>query len=511
MNQLFRTKSLDDLVAETREEGHQLKKVLGPVNLIALGIGAVIGAGIFATIGTAAAGDPHRPGAGPALMVSFVLTAVVCGFTALCYAEFASMVPVAGSAYTYSYATLGELVAWIIGWDLILEYAIGNVAVAISWGNYFNTLLDGLGIHLPTWLTIDYRTAHQKTPEVIANAPHLFGIPIVFNILAFSIVALITVILVWGVKESARFNAIMVGIKLVVLAFFVFVSFKFVKPANWHPFAPNGFSGISTGAAIIFFAYIGFDAVSTCAEECRNPKRDMPIGIIGSLIICTVIYAVIAAVFTGMIPFSALQKLTASQQAEPLTMAMKYASMPGYMVGIVALGSVIAHTAVLLVFQLGQPRIFFAMARDGFLPPVFAKVHPRFRTPHVTTILTGVLVGVAAAVANIDEMVDLTNIGTLFAFILVCLGIIILRFKDPGRERPFRVPLGPVLLPALGVLSCAFLIYYLPPSSWMRFFLWLLAGLVIYVLYGYRHSRLRGGPRPGAFNPAADLPPSELR
>ena len=521
MHQIFRTKSLDDLVAETREEGHQLKKVLGPVNLIALGIGAVIGAGIFATIGTAAAGDAHRPGAGPALMISFVLTAVVCGFTALCYAEFASMVPVAGSAYTYSYATLGELVAWIIGWDLILEYAIGNVAVAISWANYFKTLLEGLnfevfgrkveGIRLPTWLTIDYRTAHQKMPEIVANAPHLFGIPIVFNILAFAIVALITVILVWGVKESARFNAIMVGIKLVVLAFFVFVSFKFVKPANWHPFAPNGFTGISTGAAIVFFAYIGFDAVSTCAEECRDPKRDMPIGIIGSLIICTVIYAVVAAVFTGMIPFPALHALTSSQQAEPLTMAMKYVSMPNYMVGIVALGSVIAHTAVLLVFQLGQPRIFFAMARDGFLPPVFAKVHPRFRTPHVTTILTGVLVGVAAAVANIDEMVDLTNIGTLFAFILVCLGIIVLRYKDPGRERPFRVPLGPVLLPAMGVLSCAFLIYYLPPSSWMRFFLWLLAGLVIYVLYGYRHSRLRGGPRPAAFNPAADLPPTERK
>ena len=580
MHQLFRTKSLDDLVAETREEGHQLKKTLGPVNLIALGIGAIIGAGIFATIGTAAAGDAQRPGAGPALMVSFVLTAVVCGFTALCYAEFASMVPVAGSAYTYSYATLGELVAWIIGWDLILEYAIGNVAVAISWANYFNTLLDGLGIHLPTWLTIDYRTAHQKVPSIVAHAPHLFGIPIVFNILAFSIVAFITVILVWGVKESARFNVVMVAIKLVVLGFFVFVSFHFVKPANWKPFAPNGFAGISTGAAIIFFAYIGFDAVSTTAEECRNPKRDMPIGIIGSLIVCTFIYVAIAAVFTGMVPFPVLQHLNSSQQAEPLTMAMKYVSMPNYMVGIVALGSVIAHTAVLLVFQLGQPRILFAMARDGFLPPSFAKVHPKFRTPHVATILTGVLVGLAAAVANIDEMVDLTNIGTLFAFILVCLGIMVLRFKDPSRERPFRVPSWPWLaafwpllvfgaraaliyirapgvpasaylypwripalgwmngvvlalyglifvmiplsvvrrqvlaewlLPTTGLLSCVYLIFYLPPSSWMRFFLWLLAGLVIYILYGYRHSRLHGGPRPGAFNPAADLPPTELR
>jgi APA family basic amino acid/polyamine antiporter len=491
LNQLFQTKSLDDLIAETREEGHQLKKVLGPVNLIALGIGAIIGAGIFATIGTAAAGDAHRLGAGPALMVSFLLTGLVCGFTALCYAEFASMVPVAGSAYTYSYATLGELVAWIIGWDLILEYAIGNVAVAISWANYFNTLLEGLGIHLPRWLTIDYRTAHHKMPEVVAAAPHVLGVPIVFNVLAFCIVALITMVLVWGVRESARFNAVMVGIKLLVLGFFVFVSFKFVRPANWTPFAPNGFEGIGTGAAIIFFAYIGFDAVSTTAEECRNPKKDMPIGIIGSLIICTFIYVLVAAVFTGMVPYPVLHHLNASQQAEPLTMAMKYVSMPNWMVGLVALGSVVAHTAVLLVFQLGQPRIFFAMARDGFLPPAFAKVHPKFGTPHVTTILTGVLVGTTAAFANIDEMVDLTNIGTLFAFILVCLGLMVLRVKDPGRERPFRVPLGSFLLPSLGLISCAALIYYLPPTSWMRFFAWLLLGLVLYFSYGYRHSRLR--------------------
>src|SRR5260221_6236628 len=303
---LFRTKGLDEVVAETQEEGHQVKKALGPWNLIALGIGAVIGAGIFATIGTAAAGDAQRPGAGPALMLSFVLTALVCAFSALCYAEFAAMVPVAGSAYTYSYATLGELVAWIIGWDLIIEYAIGNVAVAISWANYMNTLLEGFGIKLPPWLTIDYTTAAAKMPKLVAAAPHLFGIPIVFNILAVAIVAFITIILVWGIKESARFNFWMVAVKLVILGFFVFVSFKFVKPANWHPFAPNGFHGVITGAAIVFFAYIGFDAVSTTAEEAKNPKRDMPIGIIGSLIVCTIIYAAIAAVFTGMVPFKAL-------------------------------------------------------------------------------------------------------------------------------------------------------------------------------------------------------------
>jgi APA family basic amino acid/polyamine antiporter len=491
IRQLLRTKSLDALIGDTQREGHQLKKVLGPLNLMALGIGAIIGTGIFATIGTAATGDSLRPGAGPALMLSLVLTAVVCAFTALCYAEFASMVPVSGSAYTYAYATMGELVAWIIGWDLMLEYAIGNVAVAISWGNYFNRLLLGLGIHVPAFLTIDYRTAAQKMPAIVEAAPHVFGVPIVFNMFAVGIVSLVTMVLVWGVQESARANTFMVAFKLIVLAFFVFASVKYVEPANWHPFAPNGVNGIGAGAAVIFFAYIGFDAVSTCAEECKNPKRDMPIGIIGSLIVCTLIYVVIAAVFTGMMPYAKLLDASPDEQAEPLTMVMSYVKMPGWMVGVVAFGSVVAQTAVLLVFQLGQPRIFFAMARDGFLPPLFAKVHPKFKTPHVSTILTGVVVATFSAFANIDEMVDLTNIGTLFAFILVCIGIIILRFKDPTRERSFRVPFGPVLVPGLGLLSCLGLIWYLPPSSWVRFFVWLVAGLVIYFAYGFRHSRLR--------------------
>jgi len=517
MRRLFATKSLDELVAGTQEEGHQLKKTLGPWNLIALGIGAIIGAGIFATIGTAAAGDAHRPGAGPALMLSFVLTAIVCGFSALCYAEFASMVPVAGSAYTYSYATLGELIAWIIGWDLIIEYAIGNVAVAISWANYMNTLLEGFGIKLPPWMTIDYTTAAAKMPQLVAAAPHILGIPIVFNILAGVIVAAITVVLVWGIRESANFNFGMVAIKLVVLGFFVLVSFKFVKPAHWHPFAPNGIHGVITGAAIVFFAYIGFDAVSTTAEEAKNPKRDMPIGIIGSLIICTIIYAIIAAVFTGMIPYGDLVKKLSSEQAEPLTMAMKYATMPNWMVGVVAFGSVVAHTAVLLVFQLGQPRIFFAMSRDGLLPPFFARVHPKYRTPHVGTIITGVGVGVTAMFTSLDAMVDLTNIGTLFAFILVCFGIMVLRIKDPDRPRSFRVPGGPYLLPLLGVASCIGLAVYLPPSSWWRFVKWFLAGIVFYAAYGYHHSRLkRGGPgSPGGtvthdFNPEQQLPERDV-
>ena len=491
IQRLFQTKPLDELVAETQEPQHQLRRALGPWNIVALGVGAIIGAGIFATIGTAAAGDAARPGAGPALVVSFILTAVVCGFTALCYAEFASMVPVAGSAYTYAYGTLGELVAWIIGWDLMIEYAIGNVAVAISWANYFNTLLEGFGIRLAPWLTVDYQTALSKMPAVVAGAPHVFGIPIIVNIFAVLIVTVITIVLVWGIRESANFNFWMVAIKLIVLGFFVLVCFKYVKPANWRPFAPNGFEGIATGAAIVFFAYIGFDAVSTVAEECRNPKRDMPIGIIGSLVLCTVIYAIIAAVFTGLIPYPALTKTLSTEQAEPLTLAMKFVSMPNWMVGVVAFGSVVAHTAVLLVFQMGQPRIFFAMSRDGLLPPFFARVHPRFKTPHVATIITGVFVGVASLFSSLDEMVNLTNIGTLFAFLLVCIGIIILRVREPDRERGFRVPGGTWALPLLGAASCVFLARYLPSESWWRFGIWLVVGMIVYFFYGFRHSRLR--------------------
>jgi APA family basic amino acid/polyamine antiporter len=485
VSRLFRVKRIDAIVGDAGLGGAPLKKVLGPASLVAFGVGAIIGTGIFATIGSASGGDLNRPGAGPALMVSFLLTAVACGFTALCYAEFASMVPVAGSAYTYAYATLGELLAWIIGWDLLLEYAIGNTAVAISWAAYMTALLDGFGVHVPFWLAVDYRTA-GRTPELLAQAPHLFGVPIVFNALAMAIVALVTVVLVVGIRESARFNAAMVVIKIAILAFFVVASVKFVRSENWHPFAPNGFAGIGSGAAVVFFAYIGFDAVSTCAEECKNPERDMPIGIIGSLIVCTIVYIVIAAVFSGLVPYPVLAKLDEGQRAQALAFAMKYVSMPGWMVGVVALGSVIAQTAVLLVFQLGQPRILMAMARDGFLPPVFARVHPRYGTPHVATIATGILVGGVSAFASIDEMVDLTNVGTLFAFVLVCIGIVVMRLREPNRRRPFRVPFGPVLVPALGALSCLMLIAYLPPSSWVRFFGWLLTGLVIYASYGFR-------------------------
>jgi basic amino acid/polyamine antiporter, APA family len=488
---LFRRKSLDAILQDSETAQHQLKRTLNAFDVVMLGIGAIVGAGIFATIGTAAAGDATRPGAGPALILSFVLTAVACGFAALCYAEFAAMVPISGSAYTYSYATLGEIVAWIIGWDLIIEYAVGNVAVAISWGNYFKTFVGGFGIHIPGWLSTDYRTA-ARIPGLFESAPHIFGIPIVFNILAIGIVALITIVLVVGIRESATLNTAMVGLKLIVLGFFVVVGWGYMKTDNWEPFAPNGWAGIQAGAAVVFFAYIGFDAVSTVAEEVRDPKRDLPIGIIGSLIICTIIYVVVAMVFTGIIPYSALVQKLATEQAEPLTMALQYANIERWgnvFVGIVAFGSVVAHTAVLLVFQLGQPRIFFSMARDGLLPQSFARVHPRFRTPHVTTILTGVAVGVCAMFTSIDEMVDLTNIGTLFAFILVCLGILILRKREPNRPRAFKTPWVPAV-PIAGIISCMYLMLGLPWITWIRFALWLALGLVIYFMYGFKRSGL---------------------
>ena len=506
---LFRTKNLDDILAASHEEGRTLKRALGAFNVTLIGIGAIIGAGIFATVGTAAAGDASRPGAGPSLMISFVITAVVCGFAALCYAEFASMVPISGSAYTYSYATLGELVAWIIGWDLIIEYALGNVAVAISWANYFRTLVDnlfehmGINAHVPLWLSTDYRTAAKiasTNPEqyakMFADAPHIFGHAITLNLLAFAIVAGVTIVLVWGIRESANFNAGMVIIKILVLLFFIGTAIYFVSPskmtANWVPFQPNGWRGTFTGAALVFFAYIGFDAVSTVAEETRNPSRDLPIGIIASLIICTVLYVIVGAVFAGLISYPELIQRLTNEQAEPLTMALQNAAPPGvtWPATVVAFGSVVAHTAVLLVFQMGQPRIFFSMARDGLLPPVFAKVHPRFKTPYVTTILTGVVVGAFAAIMSIDEMVDLTNVGTLFAFLLVSIGIIVLRYKDPKRKRPFRVPFGAWLIPSLGVVSYIFLMYYLPPASWWRFVAWLLLGFAVYLSYGYGRSEI---------------------
>jgi APA family basic amino acid/polyamine antiporter len=501
---IFRTKSLNSILASAEDPNHTLRRSLGAVQLTLLGVGGIIGAGIFSTVGTAAAGSADRPGAGPALILSFIVTAIVCGFAALCYAEFASMVPVSGSAYTYSYATLGELVGWIIGWDLIIEYAVGNVAVAISWSGYFQELLRSVGIPFPEWLGTDYRSAAQAAAQIaearaggtdlesigivvqraaqaLEQAPRILGIPIVFNLPAFLVVMAITWVLVIGIRESAWFNSSMVVLKLAIIGFFVILGSFYVQPANWTPFAPNGTIGVLSAAAMIFFAYIGFDAVSTAAEETRDPKRNVPIAIIASLVICTVIYILVAVVLTGLLPWTQLGT------AEPLATAFSSLGMK-WPTLIISLGAVFATSSVLLVFQLGQPRIFFSMARDGLLPGWAAKVHPKYRTPHITTWLTGLAVGLFAGVANINEVVDLTNIGTLFAFLLVCVGITVLRYKDPDRPRGFRVPFGAWLLPMLGTAACIFLMFWLPPASWWRFIGWLVLGMSIYFAYGYNHS-----------------------
>ena len=549
VRRLFRIKGADRLAAEAGDREHGLKRSLGGFDLMMLGIGAVIGTGIFASIGTAAAGNADRPGAGPAIILSFVLTAVACVFSALCYAEFASMIPVAGSAYTYTYATLGEVVAWIIGWDLIIEYAVGNIAVAISWSSYFNDVLrHAFGVSIPSWLVTDLRTA-LHTPDILADAPRLLGIPLVVNLPAVAIVALITWVLVLGVKESAIVNNIMVGLKIVVLMLFIWVGWRYVRPENFTPFFPGGWGGVQAGAAIIFFSYIGFDAVSTAAEETRNPKRDIPVGILGSLLVCTLIYVGVAVVLVGIIPYTELGI------ADPLAKALAFIGQDT-MAGVVSFGAVVSMTAVLLVFQLGQPRIFFSMSRDGLLPERFAAIHPRYRTPHVTTIWTGVFVAGFAAFASIDEIIELTNIGTLFAFVLVCLGTMVLRHVDPQRLRPFRTPWIPLLpvwllilwvLPGAllgapdwgsrleyltvlgiaafgavlsgtgivawlrrrpvselsksefalaGIASCVWLMRGLPAITWWRFLGWLVLGSTIYTLYGMRHSRLNERPIP---------------
>ena len=491
MHQLFTRKPIADLQGGE----HGLRRVLGAGDLIMLAIGAVIGAGIFGAIGTAAAGqigpsgEVIRLGAGPALVLSFVLLGMACALAALCYAELASMIPQAGSAYAYSYATLGELVAWIIGWDLILEYAVGNVAVAISWGDYFNTLLRGFNLTIPVWLTTGYRTALLSSDPAVhgllQSAPHIAGIPILVHLPAFGIVMLITWLLLRGARESVSANNIMVVIKLLVLALFVGVGVFHIDPANYVPFAPNGWRGIHQGAAIVFFAYIGFDAISTAAEETKNPQRNLPIGILGGLAICTLIYVVVGAVLTGMVPYQQLGV------ADPLARALQLAGFQT--VGwIVALGAAVSMSAVLLVFQYGQPRIFFAMARDGLLPQWAAKLHPRTKVPYVTTLFTGIFVALWSLIGDAGETYDLTNIGTLFAFMLVSIGVLVLRYKDPDRPRPFRVPfVWPVCLGSAA--GCLFIMQGLPRAAWERFGIWLLLGLGLYFLYGFKHSRLRNG------------------
>jgi basic amino acid/polyamine antiporter, APA family len=492
MNSLFARKPIAELI---EEGGHPnaLKRALGAGDLVMLAIGAVIGAGIFSSIGTAAAGEVRatgeivRYGAGPALVVSFILLGCVCGLAALCYAELASMIPQAGSAYAYSYATLGELLAWIIGWDLILEYAVGNVAVAVAWGGYFVSLLSGFGITIAPWLTHGYRAVSLSADPAVAGlmdtAPRLFGIPVLLNLPAFAIVAVITWLLLLGVRESARANNIMVVIKLLVLALFVVVGTMHIDTSNYVPFAPNGWRGIHQGAAIVFFAYIGFDAISTAAEETKNPQRNLPIGILAGLGICTLIYVIVGLVATGLVPYEQLRA------SDPLAKALDVAGLRTAS-WIVSFGAVVSLSAVLLVFQYGQPRIFFAMGRDGLLPGWAARVHPKTRVPHVTTFITGLAVALGALVADENEIYDLTNIGTLSAFAIVCIGVLVLRYKEPNRHRPFRVPfVWPVCL--TGAAACVYIMKGLPRTAWERFGIWLIIGIALYFAYGYRNSTLR--------------------
>jgi amino acid transporter len=559
-NSLFRKKSIAKINADaTAAEGHDngLKKILGVKDLTFMGIAAVIGAGIFSTIGTAAFNG------GPGISLLFVITAITCGFSALCYAEFASRVPIAGSAYTYAYVSFGEVVAWIIGWALILEYAIGNIVVAISWSGYFNNLLEGFNIHLPGWLatnttnaqsgydeavkamaggaTLESLGRHAKTGyDAIVNAPVIGGIKLILNIPAFIIVMLITALAYVGIKESKKTTNYMVIFKIAVIIFVIVMGFFYVDTANWDPFLPNGFTGVLAGVSAVFYAYIGFDAISTTAEECKNPQRDLPRGMIYSLIICTVLYILIALVLTGMVHYSELKV------DDPLAYVFQklHLNKIGYLISVSA---VVATTSVLLVFQLGQPRIWMSMSRDGLLPKKFAQVHPRFGTPSFATIVTGLLVGIPSLFVASSTMTDLTSIGTLFAFVLVCFGVLVLpRMAKEAGSSAFRLPYlnGQFIIPAIvavfvyfsmnrisdaftnyategfqeilfllfifiaivtgvlsfvrkysvipvvGALCCLYLMIEIPAISWMWFFIWMGIGLTIYFFYSRRRSKL---------------------
>ncbi|ATL48529.1 amino acid transporter [Chitinophaga caeni] len=550
-NSLFRKKSITNLLQDAQSgitDDHGvggLKKVLNVKDLTMMGIAAVIGAGIFSTIGQAAYDG------GPGVIFLFLITAVTCGFTALCYAEFASRVPVAGSAYTYSYVTFGEMTAWIIGWALILEYSIGNIVVAISWSSYFNNVLHGVGISLPSWLITDYKTAKATFETAMAagtdtslmawaQAPTIGGLRVIMNIPAFVIVVLVTILAYVGIRESKRSANFMVGLKIVVLLVVVAIGVFYINTDNWTPFLPNQFEGVLKGVSAVFFAYIGFDAISTTAEECANPQRDLPRGMIYSLIICTVIYVIVTLVITGMVHYSEFNHV-----ADPLAYVFEKINMEkiGY---VISISAVVAATSVILVFQIGQPRIWMSMSRDGLLPKRFSKVHPKFQTPTFSTILTGVIVGVPALFIDSGIVTDLTSIGTLFAFVLVCGGVLLLPKVEDKATKKFNLPyingriIVPVLMiafcilfkdrivtdfanlgnegyeevlfiiflvlataitvltalkklsliPVLGMLCCLYLMIEIPAKSWVVFFGWMAFGLTIYFLYGYKNSRL---------------------
>jgi basic amino acid/polyamine antiporter, APA family len=492
---LLRTKNIDTLISDSEEPGKRLAKTLGPWSLTAIGIGAVIGSGIFILTGTAAAGETlavssilhapvldiilsggnpsstiGRPGAGPAISLSFLLVAFVCLLAGLCYAELASMIPIAGSAYTYAYATLGEIVAWIIGWDLILEYAVSNMAVAVGFSAYFNDMLDAVfGFHLPRELSEPMIVGGEFTGSF-------------FNLPALLIIMTLTAILVRGVRESSRANNLMVLIKVGAILMFVFAAAGAIRPENYTPFMPNGVPGVITGGAIVFFSYIGFDSVSTAAEECKRPQRDLPFGILMTLFICALLYVSVALVLTGVANWKTLGN------AAPVVTALRDLGYD-HVRRIVGAGALVGMISSLLVFQYGQARIWFAMSRDGLLPQVFSKVHPRFKTPHISTWVAGLAVGIPAGVWDIGTFADLSNIGTLFAFIVVSAGVIALRRTQPDRPRAFRVPLVP-LVPGLAIACCLLLMFGLPLETWIRFFGWLLAGMVVYFAFSRRASRL---------------------
>jgi basic amino acid/polyamine antiporter, APA family len=481
-NQLFATKSLDLLMRESVDTGHGLKRALSAIDLTMLGVGAIIGAGIFVLTGQAAA--QH---AGPAVVLSFVAAAIACVFAGLCYAEMASMIPIAGSAYTYSYATMGELLAWIIGWDLILEYSLGASTVAVGWSGTLVTMLNDMGIQIPPQFT-----AGPWTEVTLADGSTGAGI---LNLPAILIVALITVILIVGIRESANVNTTIVFIKIGVVIAFIIAGVRYINPANWTPFIPPnagkfeqfGWTGVLTGAGVVFFAYIGFDAVSTAAQEAKNPQRDMPRGILGSLILCTILYILVSAVLTGIVPYQRLNV------PAPITEGINATGIY-WMRYVVNIGALAGLSSVMLVMMLGQPRIFWSMAGDGLLPPVFSKVHPRFRTPYITTILTGIAVAVAAGLFPIGVLGHLVSIGTLFAFILVCAGVWVLRHSRPEVKRPFRAPVISFVAPA-GIVTCFLLMYGLPIETWERLAIWMAIGLIIYFAYGRRRSKIGAGMR----------------
>ena len=527
MANLFVKKSIDLLIEEARETGeHSLKRTLGPFQLTALGVGAVIGAGIFVLSGLGA------QYAGPGLMLSFVISGMGCAFAALCYAEFAAMIPLAGSAYTYAYATLGEFFAWIIGWDLTLEYAMGASTVSSGWSNHFIELLEIFHIRMPLWLAYDHWTglrtaenfvaremAHAADPSLVPgtqafiekvaaisaahspdlvqrahqllNAPTVFGVEIGFNLPAFIIALVITAILVIGIKESARFNSTIVVIKVAVVLFVIGLGAKYINTSNWgsdwSSFAPMGFSGIGAGAAYIFFAYIGFDAVSTTAQEAKNPQRDLPIGIIASLLVCTVLYILVAGVLTGMVPWREVNI------EAPIARAFLDRGLTGAS-HIITVGALAGLTSVMLVMLLGQTRVLYSMANDGLLPKrFFAAIHPKYRTPWKNTILVGFLAAIVGSLTPIDDISKMVNIGTLLAFVIVCIAVLVLRRTNPGQARPFRTPWVP-LVPILGILFNGYMMYKLGWINWARLIAWLIIGLVIYFTYGIRNSRLQKGP-----------------